>query len=39
MYFLFYAFAFDDAIKFEYLKPDFLKNEKSFHGSSPLAQF
>ena len=34
MYFLFYAYAFDDIMKFEYitqiLKFDFVKNKKSF---------
>ena len=30
MYFLFYAWAFDDVMIFEYLKFDFLENEKSF---------
>ena len=30
MYFLFYAAAFDDIMKFENLKFDFLENKKSF---------
>ena len=32
VYFLFYAYAFDGVIKFEYLKFDFLKIEKSFRS-------
>ena len=30
MYFLFYAAEFDDIMKFENLKFDFLENEKNF---------